>query len=186
MGGNAVMFGTVLATFAQDMTRVPGQLRGYLEAGALSEAVRVLHTVKGLSATVGARHLAQVALALEQRVKAGAAPLQPAAIVQSLQEALDATQMALVPVLQRYAAPAMVQDTAQAASQPTALPTELQALSRMLEGSDMAALELYQRIRQDHVAARGQEFEAMDLAIAGLDFANAAVLCRSLAQSCAV
>ena len=178
MGGNTTMFATVLQTFAQDMARVPAQLASVLSAAQLPEAVRAMHTLKGLAATVGARHLAQIALGLEVRLKQGVPLDEHAEMVQTLQAAVDATAAAMAPVLARYAkAPAPKAGRLPGPGDATLVP-DVQALLAMLERSDMSALEGHARIRSVHGEGLGTDWEALDAAMADLDFDSAAMVCR--------
>lgn len=176
------MFAGVLQTFARDMAAVPSTLQALLDNGEVPEATRVLHTLKGLAATVGARHLSQVTAALERQLKQTPTETNAIALVQDLQAAVDATAHALVPVLQKTTPALASAQPARSADADIALHAELQALCEMLEDSNMSAMELYARVRQAHGPGLGDNFEALDKAIAELQFEPAAALCRALMQ----
>ncbi|MCF8209700.1 MAG: CHASE domain-containing protein [Rhodoferax sp.] len=182
MGGDAAMFGSVLRTFAQDLAKVPDQLSSDLAAGATTAATRALHTLKGLAATVGARHLAQVAAQQERRLKEGLASDAHAALVQIIRSAIASTVQALAPVMERYAtAPSGAQAVAAPqGSDHAALLQDLRALHAMLEHSDMDALEAYARLRQNHGAHLAEQLDPLDEAMAALEFTQAAEICSAL------
>ena len=182
MGGDSAMLAAVLQTFARDMTVVPSTLQAHLDKNEFAEATRALHTLKGLAATVGARHLSQVAAALERQLKQVSADANTAELVQQLQVAVDATAHALLPVLLQTAAVPEHAMIAGDAEGDVTLLAELQALRELLEDSDMAALELHARIRQVHGPALGADADPLDAAMAELEFERAAVLCRALMQ----
>jgi two-component system sensor histidine kinase/response regulator len=105
VGDDEGMYATVLQAFADEMVQVPRQVHGHLAAGELVHAGRVLHTLKGLAATVGARHLAAVAARLEHKVKNGALAVhEHGDVVDTLGAAIQSLSETLRPVLLRYAA----------------------------------------------------------------------------------
>jgi CheY-like chemotaxis protein len=67
--GNLAKFVHLLNTFARGHADDIAQLRACLEAGEMTGAQRLAHTLKGLAATLGAEDLRQSALAVEQAVR---------------------------------------------------------------------------------------------------------------------
>jgi PAS domain S-box-containing protein len=180
MGGDSTMLAGVLQTFARDMALVPSTVQALLSKGESLEATRALHTLKGLAATVGARHLSLVAAAVERQLKQASAQAGASALVQELQDAVDATTHALAPVLQRSTPASATAAAAHTTEGDAALLADLQSLCDMLEKSDMSALELHARIRQVHDAALGPDSGPLDAAMAELEFERAAKLCSAL------
>ncbi len=181
MGGNIALFSNVLNTFARDMLLVPRQLMAHLGAGQVSEAIRAMHTLKGLAATAGAHHLAQVATNLERRLKQGVRAEEADDLVEALQSAVDASAQSLAQALQQYAlvASAPAPAPSQAGADTSVLERDLAALCALLEQSDMETLQMYEDLRHRHGAALGPDLDLLDQAMAALDFANAATLCRA-------
>ncbi len=188
LGGNTTMFAAVMRTFLRDLERIPSQLRTYLQADQMGDGMRVLHTLKGLASTVGARHLAGVATQLEARCKEDTTALVQANFddwMPSLQAAIDASVQALQPVLERYAA---IADSGAAAVSPEAdggqsgpqLAADLHALRAMLVQSDMQALEVFARLRATHGATLGDALNDLHEAMDILDFEGAAQHCTFL------
>jgi PAS domain S-box-containing protein len=110
MLGNAVLYRQTLRRFVQtqaDSTRV---IRTALEDGEMAHAERLVHTVKGLAATVGAHPLALRAEALEHALRARAETPVWLPLLASYAVALDALVAQLRPLLQAEAAapPAVV------------------------------------------------------------------------------
>jgi len=95
MDGNTAILGRVLQSFAKSLQQAPEQLAGHLQhalqTGQMTESVRMLHTLKGLSATVGARHLAAVTADLEHRCITAVPKAEQARLVTTLQVAVQAT-----------------------------------------------------------------------------------------------
>jgi two-component system sensor histidine kinase/response regulator len=150
------------------------------------QAGRALHTLKGLAATVGARHLAQVAAQLEKAVKAGAEAHTHSTLVGTLRSAIDALADTLVPVLNAYqegqqpASAPQVPPAALVASQQAQLNRELQTLVRLLNSSDMVAMDVFTALDKAFGAQLDGALDPLRSAMNGLDFGAAAAHCQAL------
>jgi len=71
--GNMGLYKRLLAEFRREMDEVLPHLRSLIDGNVTSEAMDVLHTVKGSAATLGARRVAEIAAALESRLRKGEA-----------------------------------------------------------------------------------------------------------------
>jgi CheY-like chemotaxis protein len=185
VGGNEAMYSTVLLAFAKEMVQVPDQVHAHLAANEQTHAARVLHTLKGLAATVGARHLAFVAAQLERHVKAGTLPHEHGNVVDTLRKAIDALADALVPVLEQYQeanAPEENPGTLLAFDR-VQLRQDLTALVRLLKNSDMVALDVHTLVQQTFGAHLGGDLQPLQNAMDALDFESAAVHCAALLQT---
>jgi CheY-like chemotaxis protein/HPt (histidine-containing phosphotransfer) domain-containing protein len=183
VGGNSAVYSAVLLAFAADMRHTPDQLHAHLAGGDTLQAARVLHTLKGLAATVGARHLAQVAAQLEKTVtsKVDAPSLNTA--VATLRSAIEALAETLVPVLnadQEGLQQVPASPRAMAAPQQAQLKKELLALVRLLDTSDMVAIEVFSRVDKAFGMQLGGAIVPLRAAMNALDFAAAAVHCQAL------
>ncbi|MFZ4625697.1 MAG: response regulator, partial [Rhodoferax sp.] len=69
LGNNRSLYDQVLQSYLQEIITLPDQLEQLLASGNRKDAVRLLHTLKGLAATVGASYMTAVAKALEAIVK---------------------------------------------------------------------------------------------------------------------
>jgi CheY-like chemotaxis protein len=186
VGGDEDIFSTVLQAFAKDMAQVPAQVQAHLAAEERVQAARALHTLKGLAATVGARHLSAVAARLEHQVKSGSPAHEHDAMLETLRQAIHALSQTLTPVLMRYAlAQAVpVQDVAQMpALDRVKLRQDLTTLAGLLENSNLMALGVHNLVQQTFGPQLPQELKPLKEAMALLDFAGARVLCEGLIQS---
>jgi len=181
VGGDKAMYANVLGAFAKEMEQVPQQVLEALRAQEQAQAVRALHTLKGLAATVGARHLAAVAARLEHTVRAGTQAHEHAGLVDTLRSAIDALAEVLLPVLQQYQEAQPMTPTAETAAplDRQRFVQDLQALSTLLRNSDMVALEAHALIRRTY-GAQVPELAPLDAAMAMLDFATAQNQCDVL------
>jgi CheY-like chemotaxis protein/HPt (histidine-containing phosphotransfer) domain-containing protein len=80
--GNLELYQDMLQIFVDDLAAMPAQLSAYLAQGEVDSAVRLLHTLKGVAATLGANALAadaasgEAELAVASSSNAGAATAQ--------------------------------------------------------------------------------------------------------------
>ncbi len=71
VNGNQSLYLSLLRGFHQDHRHDDRQLTVYLGEGDTKEAIRLMHTVKGLAGTMGARSLQRLGAQIEQALKAG-------------------------------------------------------------------------------------------------------------------
>ena len=151
-------------------------------------AARVLHTLKGLAATVGARHLAGVAAYVEARLKPDGVTLSAAdhdELLKTLQLAIDAVAQSLATTLAHYAPIQRAQPSSDDAlpgegSQTNPLGADLIALSILLADSNMEALFAVEQLRARHGHALGGALDALAQSVAALDFPAALAQCKAL------
>jgi CheY-like chemotaxis protein len=182
VGGNEELYAAVLQAFEAEMLSALEQLRTHLHADASDLAKRAMHTLKGLAATVGARHLSLVALQLEQALKAGVAPGAHAGLVVQLQLAIDALSAKLKPLLVRYQS-ASANTATFSALEPidkAQLQSDLQALCQLLDGSNMLAVNAHTKIQKSHGTQLGADTEPLHQAMGRFDFVLARTACDAL------
>jgi HPt (histidine-containing phosphotransfer) domain-containing protein len=185
VGGDEEIYSTVLQAFAKEMVQAPDQVHTELAAGKQVQAVRILHTLKGLAATVGARHLAAVALDLEQKVKDGAPPTEHPSMLADLRDAIHALSETIRPVLLRYESEQVLPEAdAQAvlALDLTQLKQELSTLIRLLQNSELVALEVHALVQRTFAPHLAQELRPLKEAMASLDFKSAQAQCEAILQ----
>jgi HPt (histidine-containing phosphotransfer) domain-containing protein len=177
MGNNAAVFLSILEAFVRDAVLVPDQLAAHFANGLQEDAVRALHTLKGLAATVGATRLAGVAAQMESRTKAGVMPSEQSALVTQLRDAIDAGVQALTPVLERLRPPPSPHDGTEMT--PAQFETGMTVLLDLLKHSNMQALDAFEQMR----LAQGQRWSGIlhpiSKEIERLDFDAAAALCEA-------
>ncbi len=182
MGGNTAVFASILVAFIRESKLVPDQLAIQLSNDQPADAVRTLHTLKGLAATVGAIQLAGVAAELEIRVKTGMESAKHTEVVAQLRSAVDATIQNLTPLLQRFS-PAPVSDTVPEITTDQ-LHADMARLLELLKTSNMQALDVFDQIRLGQGQRPSDVLQPLAAAIGRLDFPAAVALCASyLTQS---
>ncbi len=187
MGGNSELYATVLTSYRSELHAAPDQLDALLAGGDRVGARRFLHTLKGLSATVGATNMAAVAQATEQALHDG---LQPSAY-DSLQTIFKETVGRTIGVLERAAqantliVPSVVCETPAVwpvQSKDRAL-VQLNELRILLAASDLHALEILAQLQTDRVISSLDGFASLSNSISTFDFAAAAAQCENLILS---
>ena len=182
LGGNTAMYATVLQTFMQDLAHVPAQVTAHLTQGDNAGAVRALHTLKGLAATVGASALSREAAALETLCKSELTPATQADLRRRLDAVVVGSTAQLQPVLAQYQGatePAGNAGDVSAADAAVAR-QDLLLLRAMLERSDMQALEVFARLQPAAFATQSTLWDALSAALAQLEFEDALVACNAL------
>jgi PAS domain S-box-containing protein len=194
LGGNKPLYARVLHAYLGDIATQPDQLARHLQDADLSSAARLLHTAKGLSATVGASAMAAVARQAELAIKAaqadpiaGAAALDQGTLCEEFRAAVVSTQSVLGEVAKAYTTPsAATASTPATEHQPSAAELHLlNLLQPLLRASDMQALALFEALQRSDAMTHHAKFEALAGAMAAFDFAAAADLCATMTHKAA-
>lgn len=182
VGGAVDLYRTLLQNFLDTHAPDADHIGSALASGAVDDARRMAHTIKGTAATLGASALAQHAAELERAV------VQHDAVATTT--ALDATQrslQALCADLQRYftgrATPYQsVQREATPAEHATLL-EGLQALAPLLATADLDAIRVATQLGQTLAQSPwGDVLGALQSQIGSMDFAAAQTQVRDLLQ----
>ena len=179
LGGKLELYVRMARSFAAGAAAIATELRVLpVQQGAVA-----LHGFKGVAGTVGARALAELARQGEQLLRQGQ-ELEPAWI-DDLERQIDVGCRALLQVADALQprgddSPAVATLDAAAARQ------DLLLLIELLGNSDLGSLDALEELRRRHGAAldRGR-FEALDDAMAQLDFEAASRLCQDLLDTLA-
>ena len=195
LGGKIALYQRMLEAFIRDWEA----LLAPLEDSPPEAAKRIFHTIKGLSAAIGASELAALASSAEKAMGSVASDTAAEAEVQARQrDALRQHGTQLLPALHgllvrlRGRPDADAQLAAPAISDLPELQAQLRALAALLADDDMHALEyfaaLVQRfggtldsIQSDAMAAARGDLER---ALSELDFADALSHCQRLLAAC--
>ena len=188
MGGKRGSYHRLLHAFSKDLDALPGQLESLLQQHDWLAASRLLHTIKGLAATLGLKPLAQVAGDAEQALLVARSPEQRAALAcavraaaaeasQSVTQLTDALQ-----ALQHPAQTAADRPAGEACELTVNLCTGLRELSRLLGNADMRAVDVFERLQQAHATHWQAELQPLDEAMSALDFERALLHCQALAE----
>ena len=191
LGGKQDVYRRMLTTFLSDLQIMPGQLLGFAQnqsqGDARDDARRLLHTLKGLAATLGAMVLSNEAASAEKIMTASPS----AKLVLATAEQAGSAIASALPGLQALLA-ALQRDQPQATEHANggvahsldrpALLAALQSMEQLLETSDLESMNTMAELQQQFGAALGDDIAELEAAMADLDFDTALPLCKSLFQ----
>jgi HPt (histidine-containing phosphotransfer) domain-containing protein len=161
-------------------------VQGLLERGAMAEVQRELHSLKGLSATLGIAALSQTAAQVEALAKQQD-PGHHAALTEGL-EAIRRDIATQAPVLQTLIERLRSSNSSIGSSVGSTVSAEVrkamvQALANLLallHKSDMGAMELHADLPRVDDGSMDEALEPLDAAMADMDFERAAGHCQTL------
>jgi HPt (histidine-containing phosphotransfer) domain-containing protein len=182
MGGSADLYLKVVKSFVRDTANMAEQLAGHLDRNEKLESARLMHTLKGLSATMGATPLASVAAQVEAAIKSDNIPGGAQQLVQQVRSAMDTTLRTLeilIRELERPAAGTVASGEDQPRS-PLMDRSALRKLHALLASSDMDAMRVHAELIDSHDTQMGDTLNALNEAMSNLDFARAAAECKKL------
>ncbi|WP_374359739.1 response regulator [Pseudoduganella danionis] len=167
-GGRVSLYRGMLERYGLEFAQLVPAMEGLLAAAQWGEAERLAHTLRGLSGTIGAASVAELATALESACHAGdaaAAQIALAALAAPLQNLLAALPQA----------PAPVEGGGPGAS--AALPDCLPRLRALLADSDGDCIALWEEHRAAFAAALPVEIvQQINHALENIDFDTALTL----------
>jgi HPt (histidine-containing phosphotransfer) domain-containing protein len=186
--GNTELYSQILQAFLTEVAAVPEQFGAIMARHDYAEAGRLLHTIKGLSLTVGANALSEVCRQGERTVKSAAIDGNESATAAStdlghlLAHAITTTIDTLQAVqADLYRQPIATPVAAETLSAP-ALVQELETLQTLLRNSDMRALDIFAALDKQQGSALGSLLTPLQSAMIGFDFPQAVVQCDLLIQ----
>ena len=197
LGGKLPAYRRMLASMLHDLLGLPEQLHEALAQPGSQSAPRLLHTLRGVAATLGASALAESLLQAEQglaaepahRATASAGPGRvPAPLAAWASQLLRQVQTAGPPLAALLASlpgvgPAVAASADAHAPDRAALQQALRTTALHLGNADMAAMEALARLQQQFGTALGPRLQALDRAVHALDFDRALALCQDLMAS---
>ncbi len=180
LGDNPGLYRRMLDIFVKELAAMPLQLSNYVAADDVETALRLLHTLKGQAATLGAIALATDAAIAEKQLGAKPDTATAGATLRKISSCIAASHPALVGLLQALhvaeapvATPTMPLDTGAALA-------ALRAITTQLQNADMAATDTMIGLMQRFGGSLGKQLKPMDEAISALDFERARCLCHEL------
>ena len=194
LGGKLPAYRRMLAAMLHDLPGLPEQLHEALADPDSQGAARLLHTLRGVAATLGASSLAETLLQAEHglaaepanRTAATAGPGRvPAPLAAWASQLLRQVQSARPPLAALLASlpgaqPATAASANAHAPDMLALQQALQTTALHLGNADMAAMEALAQLQLQFGAALGPRLQALDRAVHALDFDHALALCQDL------
>jgi PAS domain S-box-containing protein len=169
------LLGRFAKTHADDMTR----LATSLAEGDQLTALRLVHTLKGTGATLGADHLSAMAGSLESLLKAA----QSAGIgSDDIRPEMDAIGHELAALAAAFPPSASLPQADSTPPDPVVLRAVLEQLGMLLEKSDTAVIALFEKHESSLLVALGAPCENLGRQIRGFDFETARMTLRDLRE----
>jgi len=188
LGGNTALLARSLRAFVGDWPGMHARVRSLQVAGRWADLQRELHAHKGLAATLGVPTLQALALQAERCTAAVNIDGGFDALIDAMVQMHDALGPVLLQVADRLAPPQTADASPGHASASSALNEATRALLGSLREkllvSDMHAMELHASLPDELRTGLGTRLDALDAAMADLDFAHAAAACDALLQAC--
>ena len=191
LGGKHEVYRRMLNTFVKDLQAMPAQLQDCAQnpqaGGTTADAKRLLHTLKGLAATLGAMALSVEAATAEKVFAASPSAEQALASTHqactAIANALPGLQALLSAMQLEHASADAAGGGSVSAAQlldRSALVAELDAMMQLLRTDDMEAMNAMAGLQQRFGEALGEELAALEAAMADLAFDQALPLCQAL------
>ena len=187
LGGNIDLYRNVLKSFLSEIGETSDQLGHLLQNDKLAEARRLLHTLKGTAATLGAQTLADVAAQAEVALKNVDNPPNAGQLLAAIAAAMTLARAAMEKVVHQLDPCANSASIVGTSAPPCPrenkqLEETLQHLAALLAGSDMSALAVHSGLKQVYGQTLKSATDPLDAAMAVLDFAQARTHCMALIQ----
>jgi signal transduction histidine kinase len=179
LGGNVSSYLKLLNKFADNQADAIERLKEELRADNREEAVRVAHTLKGVSGSIGASDLQEVATQLESSLNDGdGEPIEELCV----QAAAELTRV--VDLINNLEPAGTASSGGQSGSLPADFEEQLQALLILLEEYDSAAEDKLQVILDQAAGtAASDPLQALKGAVGKYDFETAATDLASIIES---
>jgi PAS domain S-box-containing protein len=184
LGGNTDLYARILRDYLREITHLPDQLDRLLHDGDLASAARLLHTLKGLSATVGASHLASVAREAEAIVKNthADAARPPSEWHARFRTAVLNTGRTMGEIARKLTQASVPADSPKAALDLPRLLAQLRELQGLLKRSDMRAMDVHAQLDSTLAQIAPEAFSGLNAAMLAFDFALGVIQCENLIQ----
>ena len=171
--GREPLYHHLLARFASDQAATPTRLAEAIAAADWGQAERLMHTLKGVSAQIGALELREMAERLEQALRERA----PQDVIDLLQAGIARALAPLVEAISQRLPQEMANGNA-VALDPQQWARLRERLIGLLEQADTESLTLFESNRNLLQSALGPHYEPLAKALDNFDFEQALVTIR--------
>ena len=193
LGGNKLLFTNVAERYIKDSATRASELQNYLQEGLRSKALALLHTLKGIAGTVGAKMLADQVANMEMQIRITGSLTDAQQSIFELSDRIAESNTSLTEIIRRFRSSSevggSVSDASKVAARESSHPTSLKAMLNEIEillaESDMRAVDVFDKIQQHFGDALGTRLAPLTIAINQLDFGSALADCRTLHEGLA-
>jgi CheY-like chemotaxis protein len=180
LGGNVPVYGRMLRSFLKDLPGMLNHLDLHMAEAAWADAAMVTHTLKGLTAMLGARELSAAAATANRAFESSAPAELGADVVHALRSAAGRFEQALGPLVPALVEPGPGAPPAGETVTSESQSRRLREILTLLQASDMRALDLFEQLRANSDGLEVAGLEALEASMGELDFERAAQACRQL------
>jgi two-component system sensor histidine kinase/response regulator len=171
--GNTDLYRRLIAEFRRDLDSTLSRLRAAIEASSQTEALDLLHALKGTSATMGARRVAGEAAALElaARNRLPLALETLGAAIEEARQSIELVTLRLSPVAKAPSADP---------SSSSSLTAVTRRLREQLDANNLGAMESFEELKNLAGGRWAEPLEALEASLDRLDFAAARTQLRTI------
>lgn len=172
LGHNNDIYANIISSYCEDAPELLRNLAQTMAQAQWQDAARHAHTLKGLSATVGAQALSSACATVEHSLRTGNGLPEPAAwaLVQSSMEHSLHALRAIIDAIRRATTQTRAPAT-DASAESTAITPELLAeWAVLLRDGDMRAMDVWTAMRPAILPTHPEQAGAIDRAMQQLDF----------------
>jgi signal transduction histidine kinase/DNA-binding response OmpR family regulator len=183
IGGNTALFRKMSTMFGRASAGLAVDLQRHMLGEERDAALRLLHTLQGTAATVGARQLADYALRLQQKVRASestrAMPFAADEFEALIRQSCSALQAYADALVMQPAAPTK----AHAVPNKAAITGILDELDALMRARNMRALSTFDELRAAYGPALADRLSALEQMISDLNFPASLECTRTLREA---
>jgi signal transduction histidine kinase/DNA-binding NarL/FixJ family response regulator/HPt (histidine-containing phosphotransfer) domain-containing protein len=185
LGDNQDIYTDVLSAFLSDVHGLTTQLDECVVRGNVPDCKRLLHTLKGLAATLGAQSLSsEIAQAENTLLQTQHAPFPLRDVARQTTKAIHATLPALQNLLAALVKGHSIQESIIALPEmQRAMRQALEKLTVLLVAGDLEAMNAMAEIDQLYAPTAKQSLEPLHIAMADMNFEVALKHCQALLDS---
>ncbi|MCW6564302.1 CHASE domain-containing protein (plasmid) [Yersinia ruckeri] len=181
LGGDIKLYQKMLSLLSTDLSNFPAQLNTLMDKGDNVSASRLLHTIKGLAAQLGATELSLIAGQGEALLNNSVIPTPDTLnrLLNEIRHKVSATESGIIAIISILSVDAPNDLPAIPPSKQPIRP-ELDSLMLLLQNSDMAALEVMNKLMVTFSQQLSGQLLPLSEAVNQLDFVKAISLCQIL------
>ncbi|MCP4159912.1 MAG: PAS domain S-box protein [Deltaproteobacteria bacterium] len=170
VGGNKNLYIKLLREFIRDHDDVTFEIRELLENKEIGEVERIIHTVKGLTGTLGAEKLNSLFLSLELIIKENETTEENVKFDQQLYELEVELNKFVTQVSDALPKEAKISEESFFWVDKKEVLSQLKELKKLIEINDMASEDLLEEVHENLASFMPDEAKALSDAIGAIDF----------------
>jgi CheY-like chemotaxis protein len=185
VGGNKQLYAKLLCKFKEGQEKAVEQIKAALQSGDVETAVRLAHTVKGVSGNLGAETLYHAAAELEKAIKEGKETIDP--LLTGFGSQLKIVMDAIKVLEESLAAQKEPESSTAVSVDKGAVKLLLQDMARLLESDLTEAMNRLEALRQ-HLAnsSTHEDFKRLEKQVESFDTDGALKSVEAIARALAI